>query len=86
MIKGVNKRIIEVMNPDDRYFEKAILFLSPSAKGDDYLLQSRANEYLRTITPKVKKRRRLKPGWLFVFQLTAAAVAGGIAVSLFQLL
>lgn len=86
MIKGVNKRIIEVLNPEDRYFEKVILFLSPTVKADDYLVQKHASEYLQTITPKAKCKRRLKPGWLFLFQLLAAAVTGGICVGVFQLL
>lgn len=29
MIKGVNKKIIEVKNPDSIYFEKAVFYLRP---------------------------------------------------------
>lgn len=32
MIKGVNKRIIEINNPDSIYFEKAIFYLKPSVR------------------------------------------------------
>ena len=74
------------MNPEDRYFEKVILFLNPAARGDDYMIQKRADEYLQAIAPKIKRRRRLKPGWLFCFQMLASAAAGGIIVALIQLL
>ena len=30
MIKGVNKKIIEINNPDSLYFEKAILYVRPN--------------------------------------------------------
>lgn len=32
MIKGVNKRIIEINNPDSIYFEKAIFYLRPNVR------------------------------------------------------
>lgn len=32
MIKGVNKRIIEINNPDSIYFEKAIFYLKPNVR------------------------------------------------------
>lgn len=30
MIKGVNRKIIEIRNPDSLYFEKAVLYLRPN--------------------------------------------------------
>lgn len=32
MIKGVNKRIIEINNTDSLYFEKAIFYLKPNVR------------------------------------------------------
>lgn len=32
MIKGVNKQIIEVNNPDSIYFEKAVFYLRPGVR------------------------------------------------------
>lgn len=32
MIKGVNKRIIEINNPQSIYFEKAIFYLKPNVR------------------------------------------------------
>ena len=33
MLKGVSQKVIEVVHTDNRYFEKAILFLRPNAQG-----------------------------------------------------
>ena len=30
MVKGVNKNIIEINNPDSLYFEKAVLYVKPN--------------------------------------------------------
>ncbi|MBQ8297306.1 MAG: hypothetical protein IJX77_05945 [Ruminococcus sp.] len=32
MIKGVNKRVVEINNPDSIYFEKAIFYLKPNVR------------------------------------------------------
>lgn len=32
MIKGVNKRIVEINSPDSIYFEKAIFYLKPNVR------------------------------------------------------
>lgn len=30
MIKGVNKKVLEINNPQSLYFEKAVLYLKPN--------------------------------------------------------
>ena len=45
MIKGVNKRIIEINGPDSIYFEKAIFYLKPNVR-----------ELPSTVTEKEVKR------------------------------
>ena len=35
MLKGVSQKVIEVVHTDNRYFEKAILFLRPNVQGED---------------------------------------------------
>ena len=32
MIKGVNKKVIEINHPDSAYFERAVLYLKPDVK------------------------------------------------------
>ena len=46
MVKGVHRKAIEILQPEDPCFERAIFFLSP--KGElDRQVQLRARDYLR---------------------------------------
>lgn len=50
MLKGVSQKVIEVVHTDNRYFEKAILFLRPGAQEQDQsFLKSQAGDYLSKI-------------------------------------
>jgi len=44
MVKGVNKNIIEINNPDSLYFEKAVLYVKPNV----------------TVFPEVLKRKEIE--------------------------
>lgn len=51
MLKGINKRVVEVVDIENEYFEKAILFLRAGRPdSDEGLLRQRAGEYVRAIT------------------------------------
>ncbi|MEF9983864.1 MAG: hypothetical protein RSD67_02100 [Oscillospiraceae bacterium] len=57
MLRGVNKSIIEVLETENKYFEKAILFIRADVKStENSVLGEKANEYLNSvsITPKEK--------------------------------
>lgn len=48
MIKGVNKRIIEVKETDSRLFESALLFVSPAySSADEARLKREADRVIR---------------------------------------
>ena len=49
MIKGVNKRIVEVSFPESVYFEKAVLFLRSEGipKGDNALVEEARYQMIR---------------------------------------
>ena len=50
MIRGVNKRVIEVTNTKSPYFEKAILILKPEkAHTSDVELKSQADRYMSSL-------------------------------------
>ncbi len=50
MLKGVNKHVVEVVDMESEYFEKAILFLRAGRPDPgEGVLRQRAGEYLRTI-------------------------------------
>ncbi len=76
MLKGVNKHIIEVVDMENEYFEKAILFLRPGHSGsDEGTLRQRAGEYIRTL--KYRPRRPFTP-----WKALAAALGVGVLVLL----
>lgn len=86
VIKGVNKRIIEVINPEDHYFEKVILFLSPQASEEQDMLHMHVQKYLKSLTPSVPRKRKTKSKAIFFLQLAGAALLGGAAVLLLHLM
>ena len=60
MLKGVNRKIIEVRDPDSRYFERAILFVRQgdwAAKEID----EQAERYLRTASEEMGRARAAAP-------------------------
>lgn len=58
MIKGVNRRVIEINNPDGEYFEKAILFVKPEKSGDKpEILRIAARKYLSEVDENDRRRR-----------------------------
>ncbi len=77
LLKGVNKRVIEITRPEDHYFEKVIFFLSPQASSDQFLIQKHTAEMLDSALPKMKRKKsRFKARWKLLFALTGAAASG----------
>ncbi len=88
MLRGVNKRIIEVNDTDSDYFEKALFFVKDDTEFDNKILENEAKRiihsyfepnqsspkvgYLRYTEERKKKNRKIK-----IF-----TVAGCIAVAL----
>ncbi|MCI8493010.1 MULTISPECIES: hypothetical protein [Anaerotruncus] len=87
VLKGVSQKVIEVVHTDNRYFEKAILFLRPNAQeGDKTQLRAKAGEYLSQIdySPREAAPRRLTLAEAVKFGL--AALGGAAVACLFFLL
>lgn len=56
MIKGVNKKVLEINNPESIYFEKAVLYLKPNMSAvPEKLLKREADDFINNISPKVPK-------------------------------
>ena len=56
MIKGVNKKVLEINNPQSIYFEKAVLYLKPNMNCiPEKLVRREADELIRSISPKPHK-------------------------------
>ena len=81
MLKGVNKHVVEVVDMENEYFEKAILFLRPDRpSADEGTLRQRAGEYIRTV--KYRPRTSFFPWKALAVLLGAALLAlGGFAVA-----
>ena len=57
MVKGVHRKAIEILQPEDPCFERAIFFLSPQGAMDQQV-QLRARDYLRQAGIRLDKRSR----------------------------
>ena len=96
MLRGVNKRIIEVNDTDSDYFEKALFFVKDDTDFDNKLLENEAKKiihsyfepqpktsrmgYLRYTEEKKKKTRKIK---IFTVAVCIAIVLTVATVLLF---
>ncbi|MDR2655906.1 MAG: hypothetical protein LBC56_07575 [Oscillospiraceae bacterium] len=66
MLKGAKKRVIEVLNTENEYFEKIIFFISTDkAAYDDGFLRKEASAYAERETAGMKGgRQRNNAEWL----------------------
>lgn len=82
MIKGINKQILEVTNPESPYFEKIIFFVRPSgqAVGEEKL----KSEALK-LSNEMKKPPKAKKTAKQIFQsigLLILGIGAGISTAL----
>ena len=83
MIKGVNKRIIEINEYESKMFEKAILFLKPGAQNfNDINIKIEAKKYLQDLEKNKNniditrnKRKRLLIKNRIVFCILGALIS-----------
>ncbi len=53
MIKGVNRRVVEITSTDSDYFEKAVLYVrSDKSEVPAVRLEAEAREYIRSLVPE----------------------------------
>ncbi len=86
MIKGVNRQVVEVSQPDSVYFEKVLFFVKPEFYGlGESKLKSKADALMKdtSLPPETRaKKRKIGKGDVVRFFLSAsagAAVAGFIS-------
>lgn len=82
MIKGINKQILEVTNPESPYFEKIIFFVRPQGQsvGEEKL----KNEALK-ISKEIKKPPRAKRSTKQLLQnlgLLVLGIGAGVSTAL----
>lgn len=79
MLKGVNKSVVEVVDIESEYFEKAILFLRPGRGAvDEGTLRRKAGEYLGSL--RYRPQRKKSDRWLLVALLAALGLVLGVGV------
>lgn len=63
MIKGVNRRIVEITSMENDYFEKAVLYIRPEKMSyPQNQLDLEAKAYLMDITSRVPVKNKLNNG------------------------
>ncbi len=78
MIKGVNKKVLEINNPQSLYFEKAVLYLKPNMSSVSCkLVRAEAEQMIRSMSPKKPKSLVLRRS-----VIAAAAFASGFCGAL----
>ena len=81
MIKGVNKNVIEIKNPNSKYFDRAILFLREIQPPEPLHLSNLADAYLREADRNYRGHLVLRIG-VAVFRFLLAACSGAAVTML----
>lgn len=77
MVRGTNKMIIEVVETDNQFFEKAILFVKATqADQSQKYLDSQAKEYVATLQAPARIKRPTKAKWIRL-----AKIGGGVVLA-----
>ena len=76
MVKGVNKRVIEINETGNPYFDRAVLYMNDRGKADDSSMEEEARRYLATIQ-KVRWSGRLPWKERFHWKFWMTALSGG---------
>ena len=84
MLKGVNKKVVEVVETENDYFEKAILFIkAEKQERDEITLRQRASEYLRSIRYTPRRHVPFPKMALSALRFAAAMALGAAAAGFF---
>lgn len=87
MVRGINKRVVEVVDMEHEYFERAILFVKEEQRErEDPILRQEAGRYIRGLRYRPGARGgRMKRWALTAFKLGSAAAAGAAIMSMIRL-
>ena len=88
MLKGVNKTVVEINNPENDYIEKAILFINPDKQASkEILINHNAKKYLNSLSTNDFKDKAAKNSKPFIQKavLFTLNTALGILLTLFFL-
>lgn len=78
MIKGVNRKIIEVNRTDSIYFEKAVFYLRPEVRElPTEVSRAEAEKYISRLIPELRRKKRFS-GKIIIPCITALVLTGVI--------
>ena len=84
MIKGVNKKVIEINRPDSIYFERAVLYLRPDVSEVPlYAAETETDDYFSDLSHLKRGRCGMRSVLLF---LTGALSSAGVCLLLLWLI
>lgn len=82
MLKGVNKQILEVTNPDSPYFEKIIFFVRPSSQNTDGKKIRKEAEKISTSTAVKPPKQKLDIKKTLAFAgYSAITIMSGVGIT-----
>lgn len=82
MLKGVNKQILEVTNPDSPYFEKIIFFVRPSSQNTDGKKIRKEAEKISTSTAVKPPKQKLDVKKTLAFAgYSAITIMSGVGIT-----
>ncbi|MBP1559102.1 MAG: hypothetical protein J6B40_05990 [Oscillospiraceae bacterium] len=83
MVRGVNKKMVEVVEMDHEYFERAILIVREmQQEKDEPLLRQEASRYIKNLRYRPTKQKHFNGRALMLFRLGGAAAAGAALMAL----
>ena len=89
MLKGVNRQVVEIPQPDSIYFERVIFFVKPEFSGvSEMKIRSSADELIKNASPPPReksaggRREKLR----FCIRLSLAALSGAAVTALGMLI
>ena len=86
MIRGINKRVIEINETGNPYFDRAVLYMNDNSGKDEKNIEEEAKRYLSTIK-KVRWSGKISWKETFNWKFLLSALSGGaISYILFALM
>ena len=82
MVKGVNKLIVEVSNPNSEFFERAIFFVKPQMKDTPPKELNKSADLLIFEAGRKKRRANVHVGFIFAGAAGFGAAVAAILIKL----
>lgn len=84
MVKGINRQVLEIIEPGCDYFEKALFFVKPeySNESDSKLRNQALKSIKSTVSVPKTRKQKVKSKIFFIAQMLSSAIAGSIITAL----